>query len=258
MDLLHLVDRLEEQVATAQKMPIGSRAIVDRRRLLDIIDQMRVAIPLEVREAQDMVAHREALRREAEEEARLIIARAEERAKELVQDHQVTRAARDRAAEIAVQAEARLEERVRQANADIEIRLAESRELAEQQMRAADDYATELLHRLHRQLQAFVRSVDAGIAQLDPEPQPVGRSRRPGAIRDTSTDLPASAYDQPQEPDWSGDDDEGVTDALLDDLRASTRGTATARPVSAEHPGIIDDYSMPSLDDDRWADDPRG
>ena len=30
MDLLHLVDRLEELVAEAQKMPIGNRVIIDR------------------------------------------------------------------------------------------------------------------------------------------------------------------------------------------------------------------------------------
>ena len=80
MDLLHLVDRLEELVASAQKMPIGNRAIIDRRRLLDIIDQMRIAIPQEVREAQDIVAHREAIRREAEEEGRILVAQSEERA----------------------------------------------------------------------------------------------------------------------------------------------------------------------------------
>ncbi len=80
MDLLHLVDRLEELVGSAQKMPIGSRAIVDRRRILDIVDQMRVAVPQEVRDAQEMVTQRDELYREAEEEARLIIARAEERA----------------------------------------------------------------------------------------------------------------------------------------------------------------------------------
>ena len=40
MDLLHLVDRLEELIAEAQKMPIGNRVIIDRRRLLDMIDQM--------------------------------------------------------------------------------------------------------------------------------------------------------------------------------------------------------------------------
>ncbi len=80
MDLLHLVDRLEELVASAQKMPIGNRAILDRRRLLDVVDQMRIAVPQEVREAQDIVAHREAIRREAEEEGRILLAQAEERA----------------------------------------------------------------------------------------------------------------------------------------------------------------------------------
>ena len=94
MDLLHHVDRLEELVASAQKMPIGSRAIVDRRRLLDIVDQMRIAVPREVREAQDMMVRREMLEREAEEEARMIIARAEQDAARLAEDHAITEAAR--------------------------------------------------------------------------------------------------------------------------------------------------------------------
>ena len=85
MDLLHLVDRLEELVASAQKMPIGNRAILDRRRLLDVVDQMRIAVPQEVREAQDIVAHRDSIRREAEEEGRILLAQAEERASRLVE-----------------------------------------------------------------------------------------------------------------------------------------------------------------------------
>src|SRR5438067_1093361 len=93
MDLMHLVDRLEELVASAQKMPIGNRAILDRRRLLDIIDQMRIAVPQEVREAQEIVAHREALRREAEEDGRILVAQAEERASRLVEAHEITAAA---------------------------------------------------------------------------------------------------------------------------------------------------------------------
>lgn len=169
MDLLHLVDRLEELVANAQKMPIGSRAIIDRRRLLDIVDQMRVAIPAEVREAQDMVARRDDFQRQAEEEGRLIVAQAEERAARLVDEHEIVGAARHRAEELANQGETRLEERIREANADIESRIIESRRLAEQQMGAADEYAHELLVRLERQLQAFVRSVQSGIDQLDPE-----------------------------------------------------------------------------------------
>ena len=176
MDLLHLVDRLEELVASAQKMPIGSRAMVDRRRLLDIVDQMRVAIPKEVREAQELVARRDEARLEAEEEARLVLARAEERAARMVEQHELTSAAHRRAEEIAHQAELRAEERMQQATADIEQRIAESRRLAEQQMVAADDYARELLRRLDRQLQAFVRSVQSGIAQME---EPAGESVPP-------------------------------------------------------------------------------
>src|SRR5690606_31716485 len=150
-----------EQVAGAQKMPIGNRAIVDRRRMLDIIDQMRIAVPREVRDAQDIVARQDSVMREAEEEAGMVIVRAEERAARLVEDHELTQAARRRAEEIAVQAEARLEERIQQANQDISERLEDSRHLAQQQMRAADEYARELLNRLNRQLQAFVRSVQS-------------------------------------------------------------------------------------------------
>ena len=169
MDLLHLVDRLEELIAEAQKMPIGNRVIIDRRRLLDLIDQMRISVPIEVREAREIVSDRDRVLRDAEEESRIIVGRAEESASHLIEAHVITEAARERAQEIADDAELRLTQRVEQANDDIQIRIEESRDLARQQMQAADDYAAELLHRLDRQLQAFVGSVQAGIGQVEPE-----------------------------------------------------------------------------------------
>ena len=78
-------------------MLFRSRAIVDRRRLLDIVDQMRIAIPQEVREAREMVTAREQHRLESEEDARLIIAQAEDRAARMVEAHELTLAARKRA-----------------------------------------------------------------------------------------------------------------------------------------------------------------
>jgi len=269
MDLMHLVDRLEELVASAQKMPIGNRAIIDRRRLLDIIDQMRIAIPEEVREAQAMVMRREEIRREAEEEARIIVARAEEHASRLVEAHEITEAARRRAQEVAQQAEARLEERIHEANEDIQSRIDQSRGLARQQMEAADDYARELLTRLQRQLEAFVRSVDSGIRQLEPDRPP-----RPAA--------PAYADEPPRSErplDDEGfaeaeDDDEYATDEHADSLRAERapvplrqraergpgrsdeelenllrRNPAPRVPAEAER-GVIDDFANPQLDDD--------
>ena len=169
MDLLHLVDRLEELIADAQKMPIGNRVIIDRRRLLDLIDQMRISVPIEVREAGEIVSDRDRILRDAEEESRIIVGRAAESASHLIEAHVITEAARERAQEIADDAELRLTQRVEQANDDIQIRIEESRDLARQQMQAADYYAAELLHRLDRQLQTFVGSVQAGIGQVEAE-----------------------------------------------------------------------------------------
>ncbi len=266
MNLLHLVDRLEELVGGAQRMPIGSRVMIDRRRLLDLVDQMRVAIPQEVREAQRMVADQERLRREAEEEARLIVARAEEQAARLVAEHELTRQAERHAEDLAREAEARLEQRVSGANADIRERIDESRRLAEQQMRAADDYARELLQRLERQLQAFVRSVDSGIAQLEPAPSPDsspwdGIAGTSGASSDFDTsgheDSGVLGDARRRDEDWDEDHPDRV-DA------AAGRPAAVAPPLLGRGnedepqldlppatPGVIDDFALPSLDDER-------
>jgi hypothetical protein len=251
MDLLHLVDRLEELVGSAQKMPIGSRAIVDRRRILDIVDQMRVAVPQEVRDAQEMVSHRDEVFREAEEEARLIIARAEERAERMVEQHELTIAARQRAEEVARDAEARIQERIAEANEEMQQRLQDSSKVADQQMEAADDYARELLVRLEGQLQAFVRSVQSGIAQLETAPRPAAARTTPGSygVSEPSSSGQAAAADD--DSVWTQRDvdheAEAARDEELQDL-LHTQGDADAPPVP--EPGVIDDYALPQLDDE--------
>ncbi len=281
MDLLHLVDRLEEIVASAQKMPIGSKAIVDRRRLLDVVDQMRVAIPQEVRDAQEMVARRDEQHREAEENARLVIAHAEDRAARMVEQHELTQAARKRAEEIAHLAEARLEERIQQANDDIEARIAESRRISGQQMDAADEYARDLLGRLDRQLLAFVRSVQSGLDQLQapghPE-VPAPLAARPSTTASERIRLAAEetsgapvVMDDDRNPSRHGDD--AYSPVRLrrddqDDRREAARDAAAGDSEGAElrdllqrrtprpavqpledAPGIIDDFAIPELDD---------
>ena len=272
MDLLHLVDRLEELVAGAQKMPIGNRAIVDRRRMLDLIDQMRIAVPREVREAQDIVAERDGIRREAEEEGRIIVAQAEERASDLIEEHAITEGAKQRAEEIASEAERRLEQQIEAANRDMQARIQESRRIAQEQMAAADEYARELLIRLERQLQAFQNSVRAGVEQLEPQP-----AYDPGfpPLDDRAEDLaraagPASGLATPQaqptrpsmppmprpatsnarmpvddtapadEPEYATEDEE------LEDLLGRQRSMR----LEQADPGVIDDFENQPLDDD--------
>ena len=246
MDLLHLVDRLEELVGSAQKMPIGSRAIVDRRRILDIVDQMRVAVPQEVREAQEMVAHRDELFREAEEEARLIVARAEERAARMVEQHELTIVARGRAEEIAKQAEARIEERIAEANDEIQQRIEDSRKVADQQMEAADEYAQELLSRLEAQLQAFVRSVQSGISQLQTAPRSL--EAEASEMTDASMSPGSEADEEALDDEWVGREPLDRDDEELEDL-LRPHGEIAPMPPPAPGPGVIDDFAMPQLDD---------
>lgn len=279
MDLLHLVDRLEELVAGAQKMPIGNRAILDRRRMLDLIDQMRIAIPHEVREAQDIVAQRDAIKREAEEEGRIIVAQAEERAADLVEEHAISEAAKRRAEEIATEAERRLEQQIDAANRDIEQRIQESRRIAREQMHAADEYARELLIRLERQLQAFQNSIRAGVQQLEPPPPSYQEAMPP--LDDHLEDLrqasqppapapeampryedpaPREAYREFDEPSWvreSASREERSNDEELENLLQPRRPQARMAleddpvpPAEPAEPGVIDDFEHEPLDDD--------
>jgi hypothetical protein len=188
-----------------------------------------------------MIAQRDELARQAEEDAKIIIGRAEQRAARMVEEHEITAAARARAEEIARQAEARLNERIDEANQDIQERLTDSRRVAQEQLDAADEYARELLKRLSKQLRSFSRSVDAGISQLEPVH---GGARRPAASFDAEyDDLAVSEYDEERLPERPR------TAAVISDDRDRDEGS---HPVGAPRRGraVIDDFDYPELDDD--------
>jgi hypothetical protein len=69
MDILHLVDRLEELLNQSRPFPFTHNVIVDEDRMLDIIDQMRVAIPDEVKKSQKIMQERDRILAQATEEA---------------------------------------------------------------------------------------------------------------------------------------------------------------------------------------------
>ena len=70
MDILQLVDRLEELFNQSRPIPLTNNVIVDEDKMLDLIDQMRVAIPDEVKKAQKLIAERDRTMAQATEEAK--------------------------------------------------------------------------------------------------------------------------------------------------------------------------------------------
>ena len=167
MDVLHLIDRLEELVAEARRMPIGQGVVVDRRRILELVDQMRSAVPWEVKQAQEIVAEKEALLEEARREGEGIIARAEMDAQAKLDDTEIVKAAEREAKDISMRAEQRAQTLLDETQETVTAKLRQAENSATQQMDEADRYALEMLRRLEAQLSAFSSTVRAGIGALE-------------------------------------------------------------------------------------------
>ena len=167
MDILHLVDRLEEMVGDARRLPVGGGAVMSRQRLLDLIDRMRVAVPREVYDARELLEKRDEVLREAQEEGALLLAKTKEEIEERLKDSAVVKAAEERARELVSQAQERAQELGRSSEEQARGRLDDAQEASLAQMREADVYALQTLRRLEQELDGFLATVRKGIDTLE-------------------------------------------------------------------------------------------
>jgi len=157
MDIMHLVDRLEELINKSRAIWFTHNVVVDEDRILDLIDQMRVAIPEEVKKAQQQIAQRDRILAQANEEANRTLAIAREKGDQLVVRDAIVQAAQARAEQILIQAKADAAH-VRQ---------------------EADDYVVDTLRRLEMEMDRMLGQVRNGILTLENERQ-VGRGSQEG------------------------------------------------------------------------------
>jgi cell division septum initiation protein DivIVA len=144
MDILHLVDRLEEAFNAGRPIPLTHSLVVDEDRVLELIDQMRVSIPEEVKKAQQVLAQHDRILAQAQEEAARTVQLAKEKSEQLIE--------RD---SLAVAAQARAEQIVQAAKVEAESIRAD-----------ADDYALDVLTRLEAELSKSLTQVRNGVAKL--------------------------------------------------------------------------------------------
>ena len=147
MDILHLIDRLEEMLNDSRAIPFTHNVVVDEDKVLDLIDQMRVAIPEEVKKSQQLLAQRDRLLTQSQEEANRTLALAREKSEQLVERDAIVQAAQAKADQI-----------ILQAKADIETTRHD-----------ADDYAMDTLTKLEVELDRVVTQVRNGINSLKQE-----------------------------------------------------------------------------------------
>ena len=99
-DILYLVDRLEELVGVGKRVPFSGRVMVEEEEFLALVDQLRVAIPNEIKQAQRVIKERERIIGEAQDEAAQLIASAKDRTELLVSQHGIMLEARKRSEDV--------------------------------------------------------------------------------------------------------------------------------------------------------------
>ncbi len=144
MDILHLVDRLEELVNSARQVPLTNNIMVDQDRLIDLIDQMRVSIPDEVKKAQKTLADRDKILAQAKEEAERTLMLAREERDKMVLRENVALAAQNKAQQIVEQ----------------------SKQEGDVIRSDADEYVVESLGELEAQLERILTQVRNGMNVL--------------------------------------------------------------------------------------------
>ena len=157
IDILHLVDRLETLLSKGWRLPFTSNVVIQEDAFLDIIDQMRISIPEEVKQARRVTAERERLLEQAQEEADRIVALAHEQAGSLADDHEIVKTAQAHADEV----------------------VARAQRSAEGVKSDADTYVMETLSSLEEQLMMLLTTVRNGIRQVQAPASPEAERQSP-------------------------------------------------------------------------------
>ena len=132
-------------MAAGKKLPLTNNVVIDQAAVLELIDQLRAAVPDEVRQAKRITEEAGRITERAREEGDAVIARAQEQAAQMLEERELVRMAKQRAGEILDTA---------------------NREAAEIR-RGADEYAAGVLIRLEGECIKALTSIKRGIDMLD-------------------------------------------------------------------------------------------
>jgi vacuolar-type H+-ATPase subunit H len=173
VDILQLIDRIEELLDSGWRVPMSKRVAIDEEAFLNIIDQMRITVPQEIKQAREVALERDKYIAQAHEEARRIIAQAREDAAAQLDEHVLRQQAEERASTV----------------------LKKAVEEATLIRAGADEYAEGKLRELGRQLERLQAVVANGLSTIEERRV----QRAPAKASAGAADVPASEAAPPKE-----------------------------------------------------------
>ena len=100
MEIFTLLETLEDILEKSKTLPFTDKSIVEKEQFLDIIKEIRLKLPDELKQAKWIKEERERIIDEAQKEASDIVKEAENRIISMIDEHEITRKAYDKKSEI--------------------------------------------------------------------------------------------------------------------------------------------------------------
>jgi len=97
VEIMAQLDRLEDAISQATKVPLTGKVLIDPEDFLSLIDEMRELLPQEIRDANRVARDREHILSEAREQAESTVREAQSLAQRLTAESAVTRDAQAQA-----------------------------------------------------------------------------------------------------------------------------------------------------------------
>ena len=100
MEIFTLLETLEDIMEKGRNVPFSDKCIVDKEEILEIIKEIRLKLPDEIKQAKWVKEERQRILVEAQNEANDIIKEAENRIISMIDEHEITRKAYEKKVEI--------------------------------------------------------------------------------------------------------------------------------------------------------------
>lgn len=100
MEIFTLLETLEDILEKSRGVPFSNKCVVDKEEVLEIIKEVRLKLPEELKQAKWIKEERQRILVEAQNEANDIIKEAENRIISMIDEHEITRKAYEKKVEI--------------------------------------------------------------------------------------------------------------------------------------------------------------
>ena len=152
MDIINVIDRLDALVNTSTKVPATRSRLVDMEKVMELLEQLRLTIPQDVKAAQEVIERKDAILNQAQIDARRTRNEAEEEFVARLDQNEILVAAR-------AKAQILVEEADEKAGKLLERVETESRTTQAQ----SDAYVVQSLRSLEQELTSVLASVRKGL-----------------------------------------------------------------------------------------------